>query len=115
VFLRYREPKVGYSLRYPEGWARKGSGADVSFQEKANVIHLTVKKGSSPAGSKVKKTTLTQTSAADPVTGKRLKLVTDRYEYPHGGQVAVLELSTPEGVDNVDAYRLISESFEWLR
>ncbi|MDX6653622.1 MAG: hypothetical protein QOH18_323, partial [Solirubrobacterales bacterium] len=24
-----------------------------------------------------------------------------------------LELSTPEGVDNVDAYRMISESFKW--
>jgi hypothetical protein len=115
VFLLYREPKTGYSIRYPEGWARKGSGADVTFQEKANAIHLTVHKGSSQSGSKVKKTTFTQQSAPDPVTGKRLKLITDRYEYPHGGQVAILELSTPEGVDNVDAYRMISESFKWLR
>ena len=54
-------------------------------------------------------------SAPDPVTGKRLKIVVDRYEYAHGGKVAVLELATPDGVDNVDAYRMISESFKWRR
>ena len=51
----------------------------------------------------------------DPVTGKRLKLIIDRYEYGNKGKVAVLDLATPEGVDNVDAYRMISESFEWQR
>jgi hypothetical protein len=40
-------------------------------------------------------------------------LLVDIYEYESGGKVAVLELSTPEGVDNVDAYRMISESFKW--
>ena len=48
------------------------------------------------------------------MTGKSLPLLVDTYEYEKGGKVAVLELSTPEGVDNVDAYRLISESFRWL-
>ena len=45
VFLLFKEPKVGYSMRYPEGWARRGSGNDVTFQEKANVVHLTIAKG----------------------------------------------------------------------
>ena len=31
----------------------------------------------------------------------------------HAGKVAVLDLATPKGVDNVDAYRMISESFAW--
>jgi hypothetical protein len=112
VFLVYRDPAAGYSIRYPEGWARKGSGNDVSFQEKANVIHLTVHNGSakSKPGEKV---TVKRQSAPDPVTGKSLPLTIDRYEFGKGGKVAVLELATPVGVDNVDAYRLISESFKW--
>ncbi len=114
VFLVYRDPAAGYSIRYPEGWARKGSGNDVTFQEKANTIHLVVKKGA-PKGKEGEKVTHTQMSAPDPVTGKRLPIIVDRYEYGHGGKVAVLELATPEGVDNVDAYRMVSESFKWQR
>ncbi|MDX6601348.1 MAG: hypothetical protein QOF13_550 [Solirubrobacterales bacterium] len=112
TFLVFRDPTAGYSIRYPEGWARKGSGADVTFQEKANVIHLTVREGA-PRSKPGTKVTYSRMTAPDPVTGKRLRLVVDRYEYPHGGKVAVLDLATPEGVDNVDAYRLISQSFKW--
>lgn len=113
AFLVYTDKGAGYSIRYPEGWARTGSGADVTFREKANVIHLVVHPGKAknPEG---EKTTTTRKSAPDPVTGKSLPLLVDTYEYEKGGKVAVLELSTPEGVDNVDAYRLISESFRWL-
>jgi hypothetical protein len=112
TFLLFRNPTAGYSIRYPEGWARRGSGNDVTFQEKANVIHIAVRNGA-PRGKSGAKVTFTRMSAADPVTGKRLPLVVDRYEYGKGGKVAVLDLSTPVGVDNVDAYRLISESFKW--
>jgi hypothetical protein len=31
----------------------------------------------------------------------------------HRGKVATIDLATPVGVDNVDAYRLISQSFRW--
>lgn len=112
IFLVFRDPAAGYSIRYPEGWARKGSGANVTFREKANTIHLTVRKGA-PRGKPGTKTTYSRLTAPDPVTGKRLRLVVDRYEYGRGGKVAVLDLATPEGVDNVDAYRLISQSFKW--
>ena len=37
----------------------------------------------------------------------------DRYELGRGGKVATLDLGTPVGVDNVDAYRLMIESFRW--
>jgi hypothetical protein len=114
VFLLYRDPTAGYSIRYPEGWARKGAGSNLTFREKANVIHLAIRNG--PARGKAgEKVTFTSLSAPDPVTGKRLKIMVDRYEYAHGGKVAVLELATPEGVDNVDAYRLIAGSFKWQR
>jgi hypothetical protein len=112
TFLVFKDPSAGYSIRYPEGWARKGQGNNVTFKEKANVIHIAVKPGSAKNGSG-EKTTVTRQSAPDPVTGKRLPLTVDVYEFEQGGKVAILELSTPEGVDNVDAYRLISESFAW--
>ena len=112
VFLAFTDRPAGYSIRYPEGWARKGSGNDVTFKEKANVIHIAVHPGAarSKPGEKL---TVSRQSAPDPVTGKRLPLTVDVYEFEHGGKVAVLELSTPVGVDNVDAYRMISESFRW--
>jgi hypothetical protein len=142
VFLTFTDRPAGYSMRYPEGWARRGSGSDVTFQEKANVIHVTVAKGTAPtpatatdslerlkqgdptlkpgkperltlAGTPVIKVTYTRLSAPDPVTGKRVPLTIDRYLYAHGGRVAVLDLGTPVGVDNVDAYRMISRSFRW--
>jgi hypothetical protein len=114
VFLVFHDPQAGYSIRYPEGWARKGSANDVSFQEKANMVHVVVHKGS-PHGKPGVKSTYTGRSAPDPVTGKRLPLTIDRYEFPHGGKVAVVDLVTPVGVDNVDAYRLIGESFQWQK
>ena len=144
TFLVFHDPKAGYSIRYPEGWARRGSGAEVTFQEKANVIHVAVTRGAAqtPAaasvalaelkrtdpsvkaghpervaigGATVVKVTYSRLSSPDPVTGKRLPLTIDRYEYSHGGKVAVLDLATLVGVDNVDAYRMISEGFEWQR
>jgi hypothetical protein len=52
-------------------------------------------------------------SAPNPVTGKRVTLSVDRYYVRKQGRRAVLDLGAPVGVDNVDAYRLISESFRW--
>ena len=48
-----------------------------------------------------------------PVTGKRVTLVVDRYYLCARRQEAVVDLGTPQGVDNVDAYRLMIESFRW--
>jgi hypothetical protein len=59
------------------------------------------------------KVTYERRSAPDPVTGKRATLMTDRYYVAGHGRLAVLDLGTPVGVDNVDAYRLISRSFRW--
>ena len=48
-----------------------------------------------------------------PVTGKRVTLSVDRYYLTHAGKDAIVDLGTPVGVDNVDAYRLMIESFRW--
>jgi hypothetical protein len=37
-------------------------------------------------------------------------LTVDRYEVVKGGRRAVVDLGTPVGVDNVDAYRMMIES-----
>ena len=114
VFLVFHDSQAGYSIRYPEGWARRGSASDVTFREKANTVHVVVRNGA-PHGKPGVKSTFTGRSAPNPVTGKRLPLTIDRYEFPKGGKVAVVDLVTPVGVDNVDAYRLISESFQWQK
>jgi hypothetical protein len=47
------------------------------------------------------------------VTGKKPTLMVDRYVLANKGRVATVDESTPVGVDNVDAYRKIIESFRW--
>lgn len=127
VFLTFKNAAGRYSISYPEGWARKGSGGDVTFQDKDNRIHVVVEHGTSaPAppgrvtkpthavtlhGLHVKALTYATQSPPNPVTGKSVALTTDRYVYPAGGHVIVVDLASPVGVDNVDAYRMISESF----
>jgi hypothetical protein len=40
-------------------------------------------------------------------------LTVDRYVLAKSGKRAVVDLGTPVGVDNVDAYRMMIESFRW--
>jgi len=52
-------------------------------------------------------------SAANPVTGRRYRLVVERFELYHHGRGAVLSLSSAVGADNVDPWRIVSQSFRW--
>lgn len=139
VFLSLRNTAAGYTMKYPEGWAQRGSGARVTFHDKNNIVRVVIATAgpvtSASARTDVSKTpgaTITRSpqavtvsgmpavkivyatkSAPNPVTGKRVVLVVDRYYLWHAGKRAVLDLGTPQGVDNVDAYRLMSESFRW--
>jgi hypothetical protein len=141
-FLTFKNRSGGYSISYPEGWARSGSGNSVLFQDKGNTITTKVAPGPQPTPASVT-AELKQEAASDPclspgtpqvvtvgpnqvvkvtymtqgqkspVTGQRPKISVDRYVYFKGGKVATVDLATPVGVDNVDAYRMISESFRW--
>ena len=142
VFLTFRNTAEGYSIEYPEGWAQRGSAARVTFQDKNNLVRIEIANGShvTVAGATAEMTRLRQKthslsfdtptqmavsgkslvkvvystkSPPNPVTGKRVKLVVDRYYVPGAGKHAVVDLGTPQGVDNVDAYRLMIESFRW--
>jgi hypothetical protein len=142
VFVTLRNAAAGYTIRYPEGWAQRGSGRDITLEDKDNQVHVVVSAGALPSDGQVAaelgalarrdptlkagvpkrvsisgapaiKVVYTRQSAADPVTGKRVVLVVDRYELAHGGRRATVDLATVKGVDNVDAYRMMIESFRW--
>lgn len=134
VFLRFTA--AGWSIKYPEGWAQTRSRGTVTFRDKNNIVRITVGKGSLPglaqakaelrtaalesgpqsttiSGARGLKLLYTTSSPPNAVTGKRVRLVVDRYYLARAGRRAVVDLGTPEGVDNVDAYRLMIESFRW--
>jgi hypothetical protein len=54
-----------------------------------------------------------ENSPPNTVTGKQYRLDVLRYVFFHNGQQAVLALSSPAGADNVDPWKLVSESFRW--
>jgi hypothetical protein len=143
VFLVFTNKAAGYAMKYPEGWTQVGSAGKVTFRDKNNLVRVQIAAGSTPTPSSVAaqlnalkrsdptftfnapqqvtvgssagvKAVYTTESAADPVTGKRVKLTVDRYELARAGRVATVDLGTPQGVDNVDAYRMMIQSFRWL-
>jgi hypothetical protein len=141
-FLTFVNAKGGYAIRYPEGWAQSGAGRDVTFRDKNNLVHIVIARGGAPSvagvraelaqlkrsspslraqapqhvtikGTPMVRVVYTTRSAPNPVTGKRVTLVVDRYELARNGRLATVDLGTPRGVDNVDGYRMMIESFRW--
>jgi hypothetical protein len=52
-------------------------------------------------------------STPNSVTGRQYRLEELRFEFAKNGVEAVLTLAGPVGSDNVDPWRLVSESFRW--
>jgi hypothetical protein len=133
---------AGFSMKYPEGWTQTRSGHAVTISDKNNVVRVIIGRSAPPTSASVSadlrraqarnptltftaptsiqlpaghaiRTAYTTQSAANPVTGRRVKLVVDRYAFARAGSVAVVDLGTPKGVDNVDAYRMMIDSFRW--
>lgn len=52
-------------------------------------------------------------SEPNPVTNKQVRLENHRYLYFKDGKMAELDLYAPFGADNVDQWRLMSQSFRW--
>ncbi len=126
-------------MKYPEGWAQKGSGSIATFRDKNNIVRVVIVSAPAPtvagvrreiaklpgaqvrsrpqpitvSGARVIKVVYATEGAQNPVTSKRVILVVDRYYLSHAGKEAIVDLGTPEGVDNVDAYRMMIESFRW--
>jgi hypothetical protein len=128
-----------FSIQYPEGWVQSAHGDGVTLTDKDNKITVTITSGAPPTtdsagrearaipGASITKqphalqltagSTVALTYNVDgdpnPVTGKKPHLTVDRYELGRSGRVAVLDLATPVGTDNVDAYLSIAKSFGW--
>ncbi len=128
---------AAFSMKTPEGWTQSGSGKNVTFRDKNNIVRVVVAQGPAPTGASVGqelaslegarvespptalkigglpavKAVYSTKSAPNAVTGKSVTLIVDRYELGRGGKRATVDLGTPVGVDNVDAYRLMVESF----
>lgn len=123
-------------MKVPEGWARLVSRTQTTFRDKNNIARIVVQSGATPTpsgmtvalrhdkaarvtkaphfvrigGARAVAATYTTTSAPNSVTGKRVTLTVDRYQIAKAGRLATVDLGTPVGVDNVDAYRLMIES-----
>ncbi len=54
-------------------------------------------------------------SAPNPVTGKSVTNDVERYEFWHAGKLVTLTLAAPQGSDNVDPWKLVTDSFTWTR
>lgn len=139
AFIVFRNGAAGYSMKYPEGWAQKGSRSQVTIRNNNNIVRVVVERRTPPSAAaitqelaslqgahvqtgpqqltigaaKAFKIVYTTESAANAVTGKRVTLTVDRYYLTHAGRVAIVDLGSPVGVDNVDAYRLMIQSFRW--
>jgi hypothetical protein len=114
----------------------------VTFRDKNNLVRIALSPGSAPTAAQMQaqlaalkrtdpslvagtpapitlrsgpaiKVTYTTESAPNPVTGKRVTLLVDRYALSHSGRVATVDLGTPRGVDNIDAYKKMIASFTW--
>ena len=142
VYVTFSNARAGYAIKYPEGWAQSGNGRRVVFRDKNNLVRIVVASGphatlataradmqallravpslkfQSPVATRISsapaiKVTYTTQSAPNPVTNKRVTLTVDRYYLFRSGKRAVVDLGTPVGVDNVDAYRMMIQSFRW--
>src|SRR5438132_3579194 len=49
VFVVFRDAAAGFSMRYPEGWAQQGSGKQVTFRDKNNIVRIVVGPGAEPS------------------------------------------------------------------
>jgi hypothetical protein len=142
VFLTYRGANPAFSIQYVEGWQvtpqpdgvvirDKDSSETVSIAPPQADVAGYVASTDMPAlraqpgfglitqdivkagGSSYVHLVFHLTSPPDPVTGKQLPLTVDRYYVPGSSGLAIVSLATPDGVDNVDAFRQMIESFGW--
>jgi hypothetical protein len=147
AYVAYSPPGSGYSVKYPEGWARAtAAGGITSFTDKLNRIEMqerpaaggltpaqarrtlvpslaktvpgfaaaTVSTVARPAGPAIR-IAYTATSPADPVTGKAHTDAVERYVFFHNGKSVVLTLSAPKGADNVDPWKIVTNSLRYTR
>ena len=142
VFITYKSP-AGFSIKVPEGWARKDDGSITIFANKYDLVALIatdlmsaldmayakqtlvpeLQKGRAVTIGKISnvslkggpaiKVTYTENSEPNAVTNKQIRLESERYYFSKNGKLVAVYLSAPLGADNVDQWQLMSSSFRW--
>jgi hypothetical protein len=141
VFLTYRGTAPAFSIQYVEGWqvTPQPDGVVVRDKDSSETVAVVAPVDAqtyitstdlpalqAQAGFKLVKQDTVKVGGStfahlvfhlpappDPVTGKRVPSTVDRYYVPGPTGLAVVSLSTPDGVDNVDAFRQMIQSFRW--
>jgi hypothetical protein len=133
----------GVTVRIPEGWARSVVSRRTTFTDKLNSISLQVDPGAAPdvttaqqvtvpglrrtavkfalgrvttvsrSGGRAVLVTYTADSRPNAVTGKVVRDAFELYLFANHGRVASLTLSGPTNADNVDPWKLVSNSLRW--
>ena len=142
VFLTYHSTNPVFSIQYVEGWQVTPQPDGVVVRDKDSSETVSIRAATSDVAGYVATTDLPALAATagfklikqdtvkvgsstyvhlvyhlpappDPVTGKQVPSTVDRYYVPGPAGLAVISLSTPDGVDNVDAFRQMIGSFRW--
>ncbi len=142
VFLTYRGGNPPFSIQYVEGWQvnQPSDGVIIRDKDSSETVAIVAPQADVPgylastdlpalqaqSGFKLAKQDTVKVGGTsyvhlvyhvpappDPVTGKQVPSTVDRYYVPGPNGLAVVSLSTPDGVDNVDAFRQMIESFKW--
>src|SRR5258705_3851273 len=142
VFLTYHQAALSFSIQYVEGWqvttrpdgvlindkdsseavtgvglpsdvAAYISGTDLPALNDEAGFSLVKQDSVKVGGATYRHLVYHILSPADPVTGKQVPSTVDRYYVPGLAHLASVSMSTPDGVDNVDAFRQMIESFAW--
>jgi hypothetical protein len=121
VYVRYHPTGAHFSVKVPEGWGRSRAGGTTTFTDKLNSVGMDEQASSGkPSGTPVKRAGQTAyrtksiaKAAPNEITGKATTDAVERYVYDHAGHRLVLTLSGPKGADNVDPWRIVSDSVRW--
>jgi hypothetical protein len=142
VFVAYHSAKAGWTVTVPEGWGRTTTGTTVTFTDKLNTVQVDARPGSPVTLASARKTDvpalksstrafklmsvtgatlpagpavlISYQANSDPnaVTGKQYRLDVLRYELFHAGTRTTLTLLSPVGADNVDPWRIVTQSLK---
>jgi hypothetical protein len=143
AFIPFTPTGAGYTVTTPEGWSRRDLTNGAAFTDKYNIVKVERSTGQTAptiaavtaalratfartkgfrlvtvttvkrrAGSALL-ATFSVPSAPNEVTGKSITVSVERYEFHRNGTSVVLTLSGAKGADNVDPWRIITNSFAW--
>lgn len=136
AFVAYSPSGSNYSVKVPEGWARTQQGGVTTFTDKLNSVQMRSAKAAAlptrvrftaqlPSGAKISTVQRTAGSALrgtylakgtpDAVTGKVRTDAVERYVFHKGTTTLTLTLTGPKGADNVDPWKIVTDSVRWTR